>query len=71
MHICHNPNCGRPLPAHLVAHPKAWFALPKSYRDAIWQNYRTGQERDKQPSVEYMAVLLGCISYWQEHGTKC
>lgn len=33
-----------------------WFSLPKPMRDAIWREYRPGQERDKQPSLRYLAV---------------
>lgn len=70
-HICHNPNCGKPLPAHLVAHKSAWRALPRPCRSAIWGTYRPGQEIDKNPSEAYLAALDACIEYWREHGTKC
>ena len=70
-HHCHNPNCRRPLPAHLVSHKSAWFALPKRLRDGIWANYREGQEIDKQPTEAYIDALDECIKYWREHGTKC
>jgi hypothetical protein len=33
-----------------------WFALSKRLRDAIWREYRPGQENDKRPSARYMAV---------------
>lgn len=33
-----------------------WFALPKKFRDAIWSEYREGQEDRKDPSYRYMAV---------------
>jgi hypothetical protein len=33
-----------------------WFALRKPLRDAIWREYRQGQEADKLPSYRYMAV---------------
>lgn len=70
-HTCHNPQCRGPLPAHLVAHKKAWYALPKLLRDAIWANYRRGQEVDKRPTAAYLDALDECIKYWREHGTKC
>jgi len=70
-HACHNPNCGRPLPAHLVSHRSAWFALPKALRDAIWQNYRAGQEDDKRPTMAYIDALDACIKFWRGRGTKC
>jgi len=33
-----------------------WFALRKTMRDAIWREYRPGQENDKAASARYMAV---------------
>ncbi len=33
-----------------------WFALRKKTRDAIWREYRPGQENDKNPSVRYLSV---------------
>lgn len=71
MHLCHNPNCGRPVPAHLVSHKSSWFALPRSLRDAIWANYRDGQETDKRPTMTYVEALNACVAYWREHQTKC
>ena len=70
-HTCHNPNCGQPLPAHLVSHSSAWFALPKKLRDNIWRTYRAGQEDDKQPTMAYIEALEGCINWWREHETIC
>lgn len=37
-----------------------WFSLPKNLQDAIWREYRPGQERDKQPSTRYLAVTFLC-----------
>jgi hypothetical protein len=68
-HTCHN--CGQPLPARLVAHRSAWFALPKPLRDEIWYRYRFGQERDKRPTAEYIAALRACIEWWRAHKTQC
>ena len=33
-----------------------WFSLRKTTRDAIWREYRPGQENDKNPSLRYLAV---------------
>lgn len=33
-----------------------WYDLPKKLRDAIWREYRDGQEVDKRPSARYLAV---------------
>jgi hypothetical protein len=33
-----------------------WYGLRKPTRDAIWREYRRGQELDKEPSLRYLAV---------------
>jgi len=33
-----------------------WRALPKPVQDAIWREYRPGQEQDKRASHRYLAV---------------
>lgn len=71
IHNCHNPNCRGPLPAHLVAHRSAWFALPRNLRAAIWREYRPGQENDKNPTTDYREALGACVRYWREKGTRC
>lgn len=35
---------------------KHWYSLRRELRDAIWREYRPGQENDKAPSARYMAV---------------
>jgi hypothetical protein len=45
----------------MLACRQHWYVLPKSLRDAIWRQYRPGQETDKQPSHAYLAVQrLAC-----------
>ena len=70
-HPCHNPNCRKPLPAHLVSHKSAWLALPKALRDAIWREYRAGQEDDKRPTMAYIDALEACIKFWRASNTQC
>ncbi len=61
VHLCHAPGCNKEVPPAMFACKPHWFALPKKVRDAIWREYRTGQEIDKQPSLRYMAVQrLAC-----------
>ncbi len=40
-----------------------WFALPKKIRDAVWREYRPGQEDDKTPSFRYMAVQRLAVAH--------
>jgi hypothetical protein len=38
-----------------------WRALPKKVQDAVWREYRSGQEIDKKPSLRYLSVQrLAC-----------
>ena len=55
-HTCHAPGCRRIVEPKLFACRRHWVALPKTLRDAIWRDYRPGQEIDKRPSASYLAV---------------
>lgn len=57
-HTCHWPGCGTQVPPAMWGCKEHWFRLPKALRDAIWQEYRPGQERDGKPSVRYVATAL-------------
>ena len=35
--------------------------VPKQLREAVWSEYRPGQEIDKRPSAEYMAVQRAAV----------
>lgn len=55
-HHCHAPGCTRTVAPKMFACRDHWFALPRSFQDAIWREYRPGQEHDKKPSARYVAV---------------
>ncbi len=60
-HTCHAPGCKKLVPPQMYACKPHWYALPKKIRDAIWREYRPGQEDDKKPSLRYLAVQrLAC-----------
>lgn len=40
-----------------------WYALPRKIRDAVYREYRPGQENDKQPSPRYMAVQRLAVAH--------
>lgn len=40
-----------------------WFKLPKTLRDAIWREYRPGQEKDGTPSDRYL-VVAALVQEW-------
>lgn len=62
-HTCHALGCKTPVPPAMFSCRKHWFALPKVLRDAVWREYRRGQEIDKQPSRRYVAVQQIAVAY--------
>ncbi len=55
-HLCHAHGCYTAVPPKMFMCKLHWFALPADLRDAIWREYRPGQEITKDPSPRYMAV---------------
>lgn len=55
-HTCHAHGCERRVPPAMFACRSHWYQLRKPMRDAIWREYRAGQEIDKKPSLRYLAV---------------
>ncbi len=55
-HTCHAHGCTTQVPPKMFMCKTHWYTLRKPMRDAIWREYRPGQERDKAPSASYMAV---------------
>lgn len=55
-HTCHAHECSHAVPPKMLMCAKHWRALPAKVQRAIWREYRSGQERDKSPSVRYLAV---------------
>jgi len=56
-HYCHWPKCSVEVPPFLWGCKRHWLKLPKNLRDAIYDNYRPGQEMDKRPSGNYIKVV--------------
>lgn len=55
-HTCHWPGCEVAVPPKLWGCKRHWYALPARLRADILRHYRPGQEIDKRPSAEYVAV---------------
>lgn len=55
-HVCHAHGCNVAVPPRMFMCRAHWASLRKPMRDAIWREYRPGQERDKAPSTRYLAV---------------
>lgn len=55
-HLCHWPGCQVEVtPARWGCYCH-WRMLPRDLQHRIWNAYRPGQEDDKRPSAEYLAV---------------
>ena len=39
-----------------------WHATRKTLQNAIWNEYRVGQEERKDPTSRYLAIQLLCVS---------
>ena len=61
-HTCHAHGCKIAVAPRFFMCPRHWFALRGALRAAIWREYRSGQEKDKQPSVRYLAVQRRAIA---------
>jgi len=55
-HLCRAHGCYLAVPPKMFMCRPHWFTLPKNLQDAIWREYRPGQEITKDPSPRYMAV---------------
>lgn len=55
-HTCHAHNCAKLVPPKMLMCAYHWHTLPAKVQRAVWREYRPGQERDKRPSLRYLAV---------------
>lgn len=62
-HTCHARHCTTGIPPKMFMCKQHWEMLPKDMRDMIWSLYRTGQEKTKDPSMEYLNHAMACINY--------
>lgn len=60
-HTCHAENCTVPVPPKMLMCRRHWYMVPVALRRAVWAEYRPGQEIDKRPSADYMAVQRAAI----------
>lgn len=60
-HHCHAKGCNVKVPPRLLMCLKHWGRVPRHIQSRIWKHYRPGQEVDKKPSVEYLAVMREAI----------
>ena len=55
-HHCHWPGCEKRVTPAMWGCRTHWYALPATLRAKVWRAYRPGQEEDKRPSQDYIAV---------------
>ena len=60
-HHCHAAGCTVKTPPKLLMCRRHWYMVPAPLRALVWKHYRAGQERDKRPSKEYLAVAFQAI----------
>jgi hypothetical protein len=65
-HLCHAQDCTRPVPPKMFMCRTHWFMVPKPMQDRIWRHYVPGQERRKDPTLEYLAAAMEAIRYVAE-----
>lgn len=61
-HVCHAVGCTTPVPPKMHMCLQHWRMVPKAVQDLIWKHYRAGQEVDKRPTIEYIAVAFVSVS---------
>lgn len=61
-HTCHAHGCTRVVPPRMFACRAHWAALRPVLQQAIWREYKEGQERTKDPSVRYLAVQRRAVA---------
>ncbi len=65
-HTCHAHGCKIAIPPKLLFCAPHWRSLEKRVQDAVWAEYRPGQETDKDPSLRYLAVqqyAISCVAF--------
>jgi hypothetical protein len=60
-HTCHAKGCAVAVAPKFLMCPRHWRLVPRNLQSQVWHHYRPGQEIDKQPSAEYLAVRDAAI----------
>lgn len=63
LHVCHALRCSMPVEPRLMMCKRHWEMVPKTLQQAVWEHYRQGQERDKQPSIQYLLAQRAALRY--------
>ena len=60
-HHCHALNCETNVPPRMHMCGRHWRMVPRRLQDALWANYRRGQERTLTPSAAYLRAAADCV----------
>lgn len=60
-HDCHALNCDANVPPRMHMCKRHWSMVPKAQQDALWANYRRGQENRMDPTPEYLRAAAACV----------
>lgn len=60
-HTCHALGCEVNVPPRMRMCAKHWRMVPKDCQDALWANYKRGQERTMSPSPAYLRAAADCV----------
>lgn len=61
-HSCHARGCNKPVPPRMLMCFHHWRMVPRDLQTAVWDTYRPGQERTKDPSPEYLAAAMAAVN---------
>lgn len=69
-HRCHAHGCGLVVPPRFLFCAPHWHQTRKTLQNAIWNEYRAGQEERKDPTDRYLAIQQLCVSElaWRRPG---
>ncbi len=60
-HRCHARGCVRVVPPRMLMCIGHWKMVPRELQRDVWAQYREGQERRKDPSVDYLDAADAAI----------
>ena len=65
-HTCHAIRCTKTTPPRMFMCLSHWRMVPRAMQDAVWANYKRGQEIRKDPTDEYLDVTKKARLYVAE-----
>lgn len=56
---CYIPRCKKQVPRTRVMCKDHWFAVPKSIRDSVWENYKARNWREWKVAIDAARAAVG------------